>query len=131
MGGGEVASGEAILSEAGVPAFPYPDTAARVFTAMARHGDNLRTMYETPTLRCGTDSDGTRKAVGDAIVAQARAEGRIALDEVESRALLATHGLAMVETRMATNEEEAVEAAEAIGWPVAVRLHSRNDHPQG
>ena len=124
MGGVEVGPGEAILSEAGVPTFPYPDTAARVFTAMARHGDNLRTMYETPTLPPGTDDD-ARKLDGDAIVNQARAEGRVALDEVESRALLTAHGLAMVETRVATNEDQAIEAAEAIGWPVAVRLHSR------
>ena len=125
MGGGEVGPGEAILSEAGIPTFPYPDTAARVFTAMARHGDNLRTMYETPTLPSGTDDDDARKADGDAIVTKARDEGRVALDEVESRALLTAHGLTMVETRVATTEEQAVEAAEAIGWPVAVRLYSR------
>ena len=125
MGGGEVGPGESILSQAGVPTFPYPDTAARLFTAMARHGDNLRTMYETPTLPPGTDDDDARKLDGDAIIRQAQTEGRVALDEVESRALLTAHGLAMIETRVATHEDEAVEAAEAIGWPVVVRLHSR------
>ena len=30
MGGADVAAGEAILNRAGIPTFPYPDTAARV-----------------------------------------------------------------------------------------------------
>ena len=125
MGGGEVAAGEAILSKAGVPTFPYPDTAARVFTAMARHGDNLRAMYETPTLPPEALDNAARKAEADAIVTQAQRDRRTALDEVESKRLLAAHGLAMVETRSATNEDEAVEAAAAIGFPVALKLYSR------
>ena len=34
MGGDEVAAGESILHRAGIPAFPYPDTAARAFNLM-------------------------------------------------------------------------------------------------
>jgi acetyltransferase len=34
-GGAEVAAGEAILNQAGIPTFPYPDTAARAFQYMA------------------------------------------------------------------------------------------------
>ena len=50
MGGADVAAGEAILNQAGIPTFPYPDTAARVFNAMWRSTYNLRGLYETPTL---------------------------------------------------------------------------------
>ena len=31
MGGGEMLAGIEILNQAGIPTFPYPDTAARVF----------------------------------------------------------------------------------------------------
>src|SRR5512141_3057255 len=48
MGGNEVSPGEAILNKANIPAFPYPDTAARVFTYMTNYSENLRTLYETP-----------------------------------------------------------------------------------
>ena len=50
MGGNEVAAGEAILNSAGIPTFPFPDTAVRVFQYMWRYSYNLRGLYETPTL---------------------------------------------------------------------------------
>src|SRR6185436_1184020 len=36
MGGVEVAAGESILNRSSIPTFPYPDTAARIFTYMWR-----------------------------------------------------------------------------------------------
>src|SRR6266487_6333879 len=41
MGGNDVSAGEAILNKANIPAFPYPDTAARVFTYMANYSKSL------------------------------------------------------------------------------------------
>ena len=125
MGGAEIAAGEAILDQAGIPTFAYPDTAARLFTAMARHADNLKALYETPTLPHESDDEVEQKARGDAILETALAEGRTLLDEFESKQLLAAHGLPIVETRVATSESEAVEAAKAIGFPVVLKLYSR------
>ena len=34
MGGKDVVAGEAILNQANIPTFGYPDTAARTFTLM-------------------------------------------------------------------------------------------------
>ena len=48
MGGVDVASGEAILNQAAIPAYPYPDSAARVFQLMWRYSANLQALYETP-----------------------------------------------------------------------------------
>ena len=42
MGGPDVAAGEAILNQAGIPTFAYPDTAARAFNYMWRYTYNLR-----------------------------------------------------------------------------------------
>ena len=53
MGGTSIASGEAILNAAGIPTFPFPDTAARAFTYMWRYSYNLRGLYETPALAEG------------------------------------------------------------------------------
>ena len=125
MGGAEVAAGEAILNQAGIPTFPYPDTAARLFTAMARHADNLRALYETPTLPPESDDEAERKARGDAILEAVRGEGRTLLDEFESKQLLLAHGLPAVETRVAMSEGEAVEVAKGIGFPVVLKLYSR------
>jgi len=47
------------------------------------------------------------------------------LDEVESKQLLAAYGIPVTETRAASNAADARAAAEAIGFPVAVKLYSR------
>ncbi len=125
MGGAEVAAGQAILDRAGIPTFAYPDTAARVFAAMAGHAENLRALHETPTLPPESDDEAEARARGDAILGPALAEARTLLDEAESKQLLAAHGLPTVETRVALDEKQAVEAAEAIGYPVVVKLYSR------
>ena len=46
------------------------------------------------------------------------------LTEVESKRIVAAYGIPTVETRVATTEDEAVAAAEAIGFPVVLKLHS-------
>ncbi|HMU75273.1 MAG TPA: GNAT family N-acetyltransferase, partial [Elusimicrobiota bacterium] len=56
--------------------------------------------------------------------AKARGEGRVLLSEAESKALLAAYGIPTVDTRVAATAEEAVKAAEAIGYPVVLKLHS-------
>src|SRR5947209_10613860 len=45
MGGPEVAAGTDILSRAGIPTFPYPDTAARAVQYIFRYTYNLRGLY--------------------------------------------------------------------------------------
>ena len=37
MGGESVAEGETILTQAGIPSFPYPDAAGEAFVAMWKH----------------------------------------------------------------------------------------------
>ena len=55
MGGADVAAGEAILNRAGIPTFPYPDTAARAFNAhVALQPTTCAALYETPTLAGAT-----------------------------------------------------------------------------
>ena len=56
-----VAAGEAILNAAGIPMFPYPDTAARVFSYMWRYSYNLRGLYETPILARTGDADASAR----------------------------------------------------------------------
>jgi acetyltransferase len=125
MGGASVAAGQAILHRAGIPTFNHPDTAARIFSAVARHADDLRALEETPALPPESEDQAEARARGDAIILAARAEGRTLLDEFESKQLLAAHGLPTVETRVAVDEEQAVRAAQAIGFPVVVKLYSR------
>lgn len=125
MGSAAVAEGEAILNRAGIPTFPYPDTAARVFGYMWRYSEGLRALYETPSLpRADGDTEGAA-ATARTILEGVRAEGRTILTEPESKALLAAYGLPTVETRIATDEAGAVGAATAIGFPVVLKIYSK------
>ena len=122
MGGAEVAAGRRALSDAGIPVFSFPDTAARIFNYMWKYSYNLRGLYETPALT--EEATGGHERAG-AIVQAARAAGRTLLSERESKQVLATYGIPTVETRAAASADEAAQAAEEIGYPVAVKLDSR------
>ena len=73
MGGAGVAAGEDILNRAGIPTFPYPDTAARVFNYMWRYTYNLRGLYETPGAAGGRRRRRHRPRPGSSIIAAALA----------------------------------------------------------
>jgi len=122
MGGVQVAAGEEILNRAGIPTFPYPDTAARAFNYMWKYAYNLKSLYETPSL---ADRAGQVDATAaNAIVQNARKSGRTILTEYESKQLLKCYGIPTVETRIAQTEDEAANAATEIGFPVVLKLHS-------
>ncbi len=120
MGGPEVAAAEKILNGAGIPTFSYPDMAARAFHYMWSYSYNLRALYETPTLPSGTAD---RTKVRD-IIDHARAAGRTLLTEHESKQVLAAYEIPTVASQIATTEDEAVDAAEAMTYPVVIKLHS-------
>ena len=57
-------------------------------------------------------------------VAAARADGRTLLTEVESKQLLDGAGIRVTQARLATDADDAVTAAEAIGFPVVLKIVS-------
>ena len=125
MGGDDVAAGEAILNGAGIATNAFPDAAARLFNSLWRYSYNLRGIYETPALvpeaELGRDLAPARAG---ALLADARSQDRSLLSEWETKQILAAYGIPVVETRLADSAEAAVAAANAIGYPVVVKLHS-------
>jgi acetyltransferase len=124
MGGAEVMAGEAILNKAGIPTFPYPDIAARVFNYMWKYSFNLRALYETPSLPPESEEDSINRARAEENIRAARKSGRTILTELESKQLLSAFGIPIVETRHAANEEEAVQESDKMGYPVVLKIHS-------
>ncbi len=123
VGGTAIAQGESILNEAGLPTFAYPDAAARLFNNMWQYSYNLRGLYETPSLP--DDEEGIPdRETAQQLVDDVHAAGRSLFTEYESKRLLEAYGIPTVETHVATTEDEAVAHAEAIGYPVVVKLHS-------
>jgi len=124
MGGKSVANGVATLNSAGIPTFSYPDTAARAFTYMWRYTYNLRGLYETPVSSGNLDSSGEAKLQAGDFLEKIRAAGRTILTEAESKQVIALYGIPVVETRLAKKESEAADFAQAIGFPVVLKLNS-------
>ena len=124
MGGQDVAEGEAILNAAGIPTFPYPDTAARVFSQMWRYAENLRSLYETPVPSADPDDLASGRAKARALIEAVKKAGRTILTEAESKELLGCYNIPTVVTRIARTEAEAAKRAQEIGYPVVLKLYS-------
>ena len=122
MGGSRMQLAANVLNEARIPTFEYPDAAARSFAYMWRYSSNLQALYETPMFAGALPEDGPKRVAQ--IVAAATAKNRTHLTEYESKQVLAAYELPVNASRIATSPEQAVTAAEEIGFPVVLKLHS-------
>ncbi len=121
MGGKAVTEGRAILDEAGIPTYDYPDSAVENFSYMYQLSVNLTQLYETPRW-CEDLHPST--LVADTIIATAQSQGRVILTELESKRLLSCYSIATPSIIHCRTAEEAASAAPSIGFPVVVKLHS-------
>jgi acetyltransferase len=124
MGGSDIAEGEQILNEAGIPTFEYADTATRLFNYMWRYADNLKALYETPAIIGETGEDAPNREFVHNLIETVRASGRTILTEYESKQLLAAYGIPTTPMQIATTPDAAAKAAEEIGYPVVAKIHS-------
>ncbi len=111
-----------IFRQAGVPTFDTPDKAISAYLHMINYRRNQHLLLETPDSLPADFFPDTDKA--RAIVAQALAEKRYKLSETEARGVLAAYGVPVVETRSVVSAREAVQAAEELGYPVALKVRS-------
>lgn len=123
MGGNAMARADQLLNEAGIPTYSYPDAAAAIFTYMWQFSDNLRALYETPTLAELDVSIGNTLAA-ERVLLNVREAGRTILTEMESKLLLSVYGIPTVDTYLARTADDAARTAEHIGFPVVLKLHS-------
>lgn len=125
MGDADVSAGELLLNQAKIPTYRFPDTAARVFSYLSQFSYNLRGIYETPVLPADVEPGIPDRAQVEAIITAARQANRTILTEVEAKQILAAYGIPIVQTLVAASETEAVNCAEAIGYPVVLKLFSK------
>jgi acetyltransferase len=122
MGADSVQRGGEILTAAGIPNFEFPDLACRTFGLMWKYTYNLRGIYEVPA---GDQKAFVKHRFLEEIFQTARSEGRVILDEVESKQVLEAYDIPCVPTRVAKSDQEAVELAQKMGFPVVLKLYSR------
>ena len=112
-----------LRGDAPVPAFPYPEAAARALGRAADRGDWLRRPAGTvPELAVDRDA-------AEAVVAEALALADDAwLEPAQARRLLEAYGLPVVPERVAENVEDAIAAATELGFPVVVKSAAAGAH---
>jgi acetyltransferase len=122
MGGANVEGGVRILNRANIPTFAYPDTAMRMFNHMWRYTYNLRALYETPVFADDQEQPDREKV--KRIIDKVRADGRTILTEAESKAVLGAYNIPITPMEITPTVDEAVAAADKMGYPVVVKLNS-------
>ncbi|MCA1856342.1 bifunctional acetate--CoA ligase family protein/GNAT family N-acetyltransferase [Massilia oculi] len=120
LGGTAVREARAIASGARLPAFRTPEDAVAGFLQLVHYRRNQNLLMEVPPSMAGTVAPD--RAAARALVREALAKGRYLLSDPETKAILRAYGMAVVETRQAVGIEEAVAAAQNIGFPVAVKI---------
>ncbi len=122
LGGDAVAQARHIFTEAGIPTYDTPEEAVRGFMQIVQYRRNQNLLMQVPP-SLPTDFIPDR-AKAQAVIRDTLASGRQMLSEPEAKTLLAAYGIPVVETRIAHDAEEAVQAAQQIGFPVAVKILS-------
>lgn len=116
-----------VLERALVPVFAEPEPAVRAFLHRVQHERRQHLLQQIPSTR--PDPFEPRRDAAQAILDQVLAAGRQELTEPEAMALLDAYGMASVATRIVRDLGEAAEAAQALGYPIALKIVSA-DLPQ-
>ena len=113
------------LESEGIPNFYTPENAVEAFSFLCAHRRNQRQLMEVPPA-VQSDEAHADLARAAAICDAALAERRTLVNEHEAKALLGAFGLPVTPTIVAASREAAVAAAERIGYPVVVKILSRD-----
>jgi acetyl coenzyme A synthetase (ADP forming)-like protein len=119
---------EDYLEAAGVPTIEFPERAVRAMHSLVRFKrvldrEILRKKQKEPT---PGDVDPHSHKRCEEIFKKVRIEGRRLLTLNEAREIFELLGLPMSKSRIATSEEEAVRFCEELGFPLAMKISSKD-----
>ena len=120
VGGERCAAAMQWLVQNGVPAYGAPDVAIH---AIATLRDFAR-MKDMLAAEKGATAPSGNKAAAMKIIDHARADRRGSLTEIEAKKVFEAYGLPVAKTELAKTEDEAVELAKEIGFPIVMKIVS-------
>jgi acetyltransferase len=124
LGGPSVERGRDLFNRAGIPTFDTPERAVRAYMDFYRYFRNIETLQEIPP-KLPTKPRFERNEA-DELIRRNLSRKRFHLTELEAKSLLKTYGIPVNETVTVTSKMQAVLAAEKIGFPVAMKINSRD-----
>jgi acetyltransferase len=122
VGGANTEDAREVFNEAGIPVYSTPDKAVRAYLNLVHYRRNQDMLVETPASLPTSYQPETSTA--RRVMQAALDSGRDRLTVPEAMDILAAYQIPVPETRLAATAEEAAEAAEAIGFPVALKILS-------
>ncbi|MBN1953407.1 MAG: acetate--CoA ligase family protein [Anaerolineae bacterium] len=118
MGEARIEAGVDVLRQYGVPNYPFPERAAAALAAMvAYRKERERQLYQPH--RFEVQGKAVQKTLD-----RVRSEGRVSIGDAEAREILAAYGFPVPDSRLAETPEAAIDAAERMGYPVALKIAS-------
>jgi acetyltransferase len=126
MGGAIVEGGRKVLTDAGIPNFNFPDVACKVFNYMYKYSKNVESLYEIDEdAELETEPvPAKNRTEARVFLKKIREEGRTLLTEYESKHILNLYLIPTTKMILAKTVDEAVAAANEIGYPVVLKIHS-------
>ena len=124
VGGTDMQKGREIFNQAGIPTFDTPERAVRAFMDLYRDSQNIQMLQQIPSRlpkRLEFDRD-----TGRQIIHAALKQNTMLLTETESKALLSAYGIPVNWVETAPSVEDAVQKACKVGFPVALKINSRD-----
>ena len=123
IGGPGVAAARECFQAAGIPSYDTPEQAVQACAMLATYRRNQALLLQAPSAHTAAATPELAR-IG-AIIAAALAEGREMLTEPEAKALLDAAGIPVTGTRVVgPSADEAVAAAQQIGYPVVLKILS-------
>ena len=122
IGGQRMQKAVEVLNQSGVPTYETPERAIRSFLFMVEYSRNMEMLMEIPP-KLSHELTYDHEKAGE-LIRHHMTQGGDFLSEAESKKILSAYGIPINQTETATDEEKAVSLAEAMGFPVALKLIS-------
>jgi acetyltransferase len=128
LGGVSVLPAKAMFDAAGIANFLTPESAVEAFSYLARFRRHQAMLLQSVPAHGTMSFHEASQAVAKArnIREEALRDKRTTLSEIEAKALMAAFGLPINSGQIVTSRDAAVAAAKAMGFPVAMKIHSRD-----
>jgi acetyltransferase len=124
MGEIQVAESRKLFARAKKPNFRTPEPAVEVFSYLSDYYQNQKLLMQMPeplSHQLAPDVEGARMVIEGALQ-----DKRKVLSEMESKALLSAFHIPVAQTMVARSPNEALLIAQQLGFPVAMKVNSRD-----